>query len=301
MMTTSDTGGDLEQPAAPLFAGLAGRLEGDPDHRAPLILLHGLTFDRTMWQPALAELRQIDPGRRVLAVDLPGHGRSPAWPRYDVEGIAEGVHRAAEDANLRSPVVVGHSFAAVIATVYAARYPARGVVNVDQWLQIEPVATLAQSLAGQIRGPGFPAAWQVFEASMHIELLPRAAQELLQSSRNLRHDLVAGYWRELLDRPVAELAGNASAWLAALRASQVPYLFVAGHQVEPEYQNWLNHMLPQASVTVWPGSGHFPHLADPGRFAACLAATARWGDPAARAAGTSATYESFAADSRLPR
>ena len=75
-------------------AGLAGSLEGDPDHRAPLILLHGLTFDRRMWRPALAELRKIDPGRQVLAVDLPGHGRSPAWPSYDLEGIAEGVHRA---------------------------------------------------------------------------------------------------------------------------------------------------------------------------------------------------------------
>ena len=48
-----------------------------------------------MWRPALAELGKIDPGRRVLAVDLSGHGQSPAWPCYDSEGIAEGVHRAA--------------------------------------------------------------------------------------------------------------------------------------------------------------------------------------------------------------
>ena len=143
------------QPPRRPFAGLAACLKGDPDHRAPLILLHGLTFDRTMWRPALAELRTIDPGRQVIAVDLPGHSQSPAWPSYDVEGIAEGVHRAAEEAQLRPPVVAGHSAAAMIATVYAARYPARGVVNVDQWLQVEPVANLAQSLADRIRGPGF--------------------------------------------------------------------------------------------------------------------------------------------------
>ncbi len=34
--------------------------------------------------------------------------------------------------------------------------------------------------------------------------------------------------------------------------------------------------LPQAEVTIWPGSGHFPHLAQPGRFAELLTATARW-------------------------
>ena len=31
-----------------LFASLAACLKGDPDDRAPLILLHGPTFDRTM-------------------------------------------------------------------------------------------------------------------------------------------------------------------------------------------------------------------------------------------------------------
>ncbi len=74
-------------------------LDGRPDGRAPLVLLHGLTFDRVMWRPALDVLGQIDPRRQVLALELPGHGGSAAWPR--------------------------HSMAAVIATVYAARYPAR--------------------------------------------------------------------------------------------------------------------------------------------------------------------------------
>ena len=268
----------VSQDSARLFARLAGDLDGDPDHRAPLILLHGLTFDRAMWRPALAELATIDPGRRVLAVDLPGHGHSPAWPSYDAEGVAEAVHRAALAAKLPAPVLVGHSVAAMIATVYAARYPARGVVNVDQWLQIEPIARLVQSQAGQIRGPGFPAIWEMFEASMHMELLPSAAQELLRSARYLGQDLITGYWRELLERPVAELASDVAAMLAGLRAAKVPYLFIAGHDVEPEYQDWLNHALPRARVTVWPGSGHFPHLAHPRRFAECLTATACWAD-----------------------
>jgi pimeloyl-ACP methyl ester carboxylesterase len=290
-MTARDVGPDRGQLDGRLFAGLAGSLEGDTDHRPPLILLHGLTFDRTMWRPALVELSAIDPGRRALAVDLPGHGASQAWTSYDVEGIAEGVHRAAEDAGLRAPVVVGHSMAAVIATVYAARYPARGVVNVDQWPRIEPVAGLVQSLAGQIRGPGFPAAWDLFETSMHIELLPLAARELLRSGRNLRQDLITGYWRELLDRPVAELAENTASWLGAVRAAKVPYLFIAGHGVELGDQRWLSDVLPQACVAVWPGSGHFPQLAHPRRFAGCLAATARW----------AGAYRLFAADLRLLR
>ena len=37
------------------LAGLAADTQGHPDDtRPPLLLLHGLTFDRTMWRPALA-------------------------------------------------------------------------------------------------------------------------------------------------------------------------------------------------------------------------------------------------------
>ena len=54
----------------------------------------------------------------------------------------------------------------------------------------------------------------------------------------------------------------------------MPYLVVSGDDLEPEYEKWLTKMLPQAAVTVWLASGHFPHLAHPRRFAGCLAATA---------------------------
>jgi pimeloyl-ACP methyl ester carboxylesterase len=160
----------------------------------------------------------------------------------------------------------------VIATIYAARYPAAGVVNVDQPLQVEPFARLVQSLAGPLRGPGFAQVWEQFEASMGIGLLPRGTQDLLQSARYARQDLVTGYWREVLD----ELARKTADGLAAVRDAKVPYLFVAGHDPGQEYLGWLNRELPQAEVTVWPDSGHFPHLAQPGRFAEILAGTARW-------------------------
>jgi pimeloyl-ACP methyl ester carboxylesterase len=259
------------------LAGLAADDYGDSDARPPLVLLLGLTFDRGLWRPSLAALRRIDPGRRILALDLPSHGQAPGWLSYDVESLAHGVHRAVEEAQLQSPVVVGHSIAAVIATVYAARYPTRGIVNVDQPLLVAPFAGLVQSLADKLRGAAFPAVWNMFEASMHIELLPETAQKLVRSSCHPRQDLVVAYWRQLLDQPVDELADFAAAELAAVRAARV---VVAGADLEPGYQKWLNQMLPQASVTVWPGSGHFPHVAHPDRFAECLAAAAHWPEDA---------------------
>jgi len=49
-----------------------------------------------------------------------------------------------------------------------------------------------------------------------------------------------------------------------------------GSEPSPAYAQWLADVVPQASITVLPRSGHFPHLADPDRFAECLATTGRW-------------------------
>jgi pimeloyl-ACP methyl ester carboxylesterase len=266
------------------LAGLAADQYGHADERPPLVLLHGLTFDRSMWEPALTELRRIDPDRQIVALDLPGHGQSPAWPSYDVPSVGEGVHRAIEEADLRSPVVVGHSISAVIATGYAARYPISGVVNVDQSLEVGPFAELVRSLAEKLRGPAFPELWEMFARSMHVELLPDTARALVQSTTAPRQDLVNGYWRDVMDRPDGELADTVTSMLARLRAAGTPYLVVAGQDLEPRYRSWLTEVLPQVTITVLPGSGHFPHLAHPESFAACLAATGQWPTTATRAA-----------------
>ena len=60
------------------FAGLSGSLSGTADGRAPLVFLHGLSFDHRIWDPILAGLQRVDANRRVLTLDLPGHGQSPS-------------------------------------------------------------------------------------------------------------------------------------------------------------------------------------------------------------------------------
>ncbi len=258
------------------FAGLAADSEGDDDSRAPLLLLHGLTFDRTMWRPALDELRRIDPGRRVLAVDLPGHGGSAGIAAYDGESVMRAVHASAEAARLRSPVVVGHSIGAIVATFYAGNFPTSGVVNVDQPLQTAPFSRLLHQLADRLRGPDFDAMWQMFLTSMHPEVLSPAAQELVRTTSTPVQELVLGYWAQVLDSEPEELAEEVATTLAAIRKVAVPYEIVTGSVLEADYRSWLNEVLPGATITVLPGSGHFPHLGHPEAFARVLASTASW-------------------------
>ncbi len=53
-------------------------------------------------------------------------------------------------------------------------------------------------------------------------------------------------------------------------------MYVGGDGYDQAQQRWLLERLPQASASSWPGSGHFPHLAHPRRFAELLAGTATW-------------------------
>ena len=62
-------------------------------------------------------------GRNVLALDLPGHGRSdgPALP--DVQGMADWVSRVLQTLKIAKAAVVGHSMGSLVALEFAARHP----------------------------------------------------------------------------------------------------------------------------------------------------------------------------------
>jgi pimeloyl-ACP methyl ester carboxylesterase len=82
---------------------LAADVYGEGDTSSPLVLLHGLTFDRTMWRPALEELAAREPQQRAVAFDLPGHGESNTQESCDIDSVVATVHRAIDAAELSRP------------------------------------------------------------------------------------------------------------------------------------------------------------------------------------------------------
>ena len=253
------------------LGGLAATSYGTDIERPALVLLHGLTFDRGQWAPALAELRNIDPGRQVVTLDLPGHGDSPRRDSYDLGEVIASVHGAVMEAGLDAPVMVGHSIGGLLATIYSVAYPTRGVVNVDQPLLTGPFAELVRRNEALLRSPAYLGFWEMALASMHIELLPASAQQLVRTATTPRQDLLLGYWHEVMTTEPDALAERLAQGLAALRAAHVPYSYVAGNVLDPTYESWLKTHLPSVEITVLPHSGHFPHLAHPADFAKILA------------------------------
>src|SRR5581483_8217817 len=157
MSTTSRT----DEPARVTYAGLAADDTGGDD-RPPLVLLHGLTFDRRIWRPVLDRIRALDPARRIVAFDLPGHGESPARPPHDFTRVMAALGAAFDAAHIDEPVLVGHSMSGGLASLFGAHHAVTAIVNVDQPPEIAPFAQLLGTLQEQLRGPQFDEVWRVF-------------------------------------------------------------------------------------------------------------------------------------------
>jgi pimeloyl-ACP methyl ester carboxylesterase len=259
------------------YAGLAADDLGRSDDRAPIVLLHGLTFDRRMWRPALAELAAIDPDRRAIALDLPGHGESPDAPSYSLEAVVQRIHRVVIESGLADPVVVGHSGSAAIAAVYAAQHDTRGVIVVEGAFEVAGFASMMQSLEPMLRGPGFAQAWtRIATNAFRIDEVTPDVREFVQATSRPRQEIVLGYWQDLFERTPNDLDAWVASGAIAIRQSGVPVVSIVGQDPTSGEVAWLRKNLPDARTEVWSGSGHFPHLAHPRRFAELLASTGSW-------------------------
>ncbi|WP_157408408.1 alpha/beta fold hydrolase [Actinoplanes sp. N902-109] len=233
-----------------------------------LLLIHGLTYDRRAWGPLR---RHLSPGRRVLAVDLPGHGSSPRQDSYPLAGVVAAVHEHVVEAGLSDPVVVGHSAGAVIAHAYAARFPVTAVVNIDQAVLPSPFFAAVRAAEPLLRGPRWEEFWNRMLAGMGITGLPAEARELVETATDPRPDILLGYWDDILRLSDDELTAQRTRELAAMATRGVGYHWVTSSEPPEPYLRWLRSALPEAEVTVLPG-GHFPHLAAPAELAALVPA-----------------------------
>lgn len=95
-----------------------------PDPSRPaVVLVHGAGMDHSVWAQQSRGLAHA--GRTVLAIDLPGHGRSAGEALTSIEALADWLDRFIAVAGYPSAVVAGHSMGALAALELAARHPER--------------------------------------------------------------------------------------------------------------------------------------------------------------------------------
>src|SRR5262245_51806987 len=112
---------DLNVDGRTVYAATGGRAF---DAAKPAVLfVHGAGMDHTVWQ--LPARWFAWHGHSVMAVDLPGHGRSEGPVPGSVPELAQWLGRVMDAAGVECAAIVGHSMGGAVAVEAAAALPER--------------------------------------------------------------------------------------------------------------------------------------------------------------------------------
>jgi len=175
-----------------------GSREFDPALES-ILFVHGAALDHTVW---LLQSRYFaHHGRNVLAVDLPGHGRTEGPLIDSIAGMAEWVFAAVDGLGVDKVTLVGHSMGSLVTLEAAARHPERvtrlallgsavpmavadpllNAARDNRHAGLDMINIWGHSAAAQIGGSETPGMWMTGSA---IRLLERAGENVLFNDLN---------------------------------------------------------------------------------------------------------------------
>ena len=106
---------------APLYAYTGGKTF---DAQKPtVVFIHGVLNDHSVW--ILQSRYFANHGWNVLAIDLPGHGKSGGKAPATVQSAAESIVALLDAEGVSKAILMGHSFGSLIALHVAAENPSR--------------------------------------------------------------------------------------------------------------------------------------------------------------------------------
>lgn len=243
---------------------LAHDIHGRSDGPA-VVLIHGITESRGAWDPLLDELGD---SYHPLTVDLRGHGETEVVGPYDPLTYGSDVVETMAATGFAGASVVGHSLGGIVASAVAALGGAARVLNIDQSMQLSGFKALLGQIEPMLRGDeaSFRSAMElVFDAM--VGPLPAEEAARIGALRDARQDVVLGTWASVLESTEDELDATVSQLAAGITG---PYFAIHGIDPGEGYTEWLQRLVPTATVEVWADQGHYPHLVDRARFVARL-------------------------------
>jgi pimeloyl-ACP methyl ester carboxylesterase len=249
-----------------------------------IVFIHGALTTSHDWE--VSPLASLARGCRLTFVDRPGHGgsarpRLAGTPRDQARQILSGLAAFGVD----RPLVVGHSFGALVALAMAEADPAglAGLVLVAPLAFPEP-RLLEHGLLAPMSVPGFGdmLSWGA-ERAPFTKSLVRLVQRLMFSPAHVPPAWQASYpYADVLARRAIVAEGEDSASMLPMSpAGTIDFSRVtlpvhvltgtADRIVEDERQaKALARVLPQARLTEIEGAGHMLHHSHPAALEAAI-------------------------------
>jgi pimeloyl-ACP methyl ester carboxylesterase len=262
----------------PAAAPPPGRLVGLDDGGAgeTLILVHGLATTRGIWCQVSPGLRAT---RRVVALDVPGFGTSPAaGPGFDLRAVAARIVEGLAAAGVPVPYdLVGHSLGGGLALVIAAARPE----DVRRLVLVAPagLSTIPRPIARAL-GVGATGALAARRSLAPLTDLGWGRRLLLSMAASDGARLAPGEARRLVGAS-AGAARTAAAFAAIATADLRPLLVeasvplgviwgAADRTIAPSGVDRIREYRPDACVRVIERAGHIVMAERPTAFRTAL-------------------------------
>ena len=239
-----------------LYAYTGGR-PFDPA-QPTVVFIHGVLNDHSVW--ILQSRYLAHHGFNVLAIDLPGHGRSGGAPPASVEAAAGTVLALLDAAGVPRAALVGHSFGSLIALEAAAQAPGR-VTHLALLGTACPMKVSPTLLDSSLNTP--EKAIALVNTFSHSTLAPPPSALgpgtwLYGSSRALMRRVLAGNAQANVFHTGFKACDDYANGEQAMAAVQCPTLFVIGRhdQMTPPRSARALARLARQGRTVEVDAGH---------------------------------------------
>jgi 3-oxoadipate enol-lactonase len=237
--------------------GIIGITANGTDSGPPILFLHGVGSDKSVWHPQLDHFR----GRRMaLAIDYPGYGESEPQPGATRDAYARAAFAALDSMGCEHAHICGLSLGGVVAIAMHALAPERCLSLI-----------LADTFASHPEGQAIYDRSVAASADMRAMAQARVDVLLAQPAHPaVRSEVVQTMAK--IDSAAFRIGAEA-VWLAdqAGRASQIhaPTLVLCGAEdkvTPPALSHALTNLIPGARYEEIAQAGHLSNLEQPGRF-----------------------------------
>lgn len=227
--------------------------------RTAVVFVHGWASDLNAWKFQAGALEERV---RVLALDLPGHGRSDKPVRsYSMGLMARAVAAVMDAAGVDRAVLVGHSLGTPVIRQFTRLYPKRviGLVVVDGNLKPPGLDSVAiEKQVQQFSGPDLAPLWDRMIAPMFPgDALEPVRRQVIQTARTTPQHVVTAVIRGMMDPSI---------W--GEDPIRVPVLAVMakGPNWPPAYQAYVRRLVGDLRYEELDGVHHFLMLERPDLF-----------------------------------
>ena len=229
---------------------------GNKKSASALVFVHGWACTAGFWK----ENFRAFPKTRVIAIDLPGHGKSDS-PKtsYSMDYFADAVNTVMKTANVERAVLAGHSMGTPVVRQFYRRNPDKTIALIVVDGALRPYGP--PSAMEQFMKPFYDKYDDAVEAFVGAMVVPMkdnqdkvfVKQAMKATPKHVGLSAFEGMvdesiWKEdKIDVPLLAILAKSPAW-------------------QPDTEQFVKGLAPNSQFQMWEGVSHFLMLDEPARF-----------------------------------